>query len=471
MPRGGPNRGQGKKRSLHPGKPCPCAQCKGAPQSRSTIFRHKARGTFALPPEPEVVYEHLESDPEDRDLGREHLNGVQPAANDHEAGPSNRGPHAATNDDDEDARYNRRVNALRCEVCASPDELHFVMCDGCDKGWHLYCLRPALLAFPRGEWYCSDCAAQRGAAAPPAAGWQPQDWVPMPEDERERQDDEIKAKMEEMKTTLLRDAGGMDNYDALMFLIEQQLAVVRLYARGKMTQDTLEEVMHIMNGLLQHFGARSPEDMASEPKDWQSFKWRYRHFHDHAEHRRICDCGQHVFPVHRGGRKKPSTQVCPECHGRERDMKKPWIWMELDPVDAIRAMYMDMNIASMMRAHDLYFSTLSEQPPGPDSNDPWVVEASWGSPNHRDRRAECPAFFAEPRNVMIIACADGASTTRTEKRRYVHRSFAGIPPVVQSVCSSFEAVNWSKTTHKRVLGCEESYGETSSSFLPSMKTI
>ncbi|KAE8769237.1 lysine-specific demethylase 5B [Hordeum vulgare] len=45
-----------------------------------------------------------------------------------------------------------------CEQCESG--LHgdaMLLCDRCDKGWHMYCLSPPLESVPPGNWYCSDC--------------------------------------------------------------------------------------------------------------------------------------------------------------------------------------------------------------------------------------------------------------------------------------------------------------------------
>ncbi|XP_022928863.1 lysine-specific demethylase 5A isoform X1 [Cucurbita moschata] len=45
-----------------------------------------------------------------------------------------------------------------CEQCKSG--LHgevMLLCDRCDKGWHLYCLSPPLKQVPPGNWYCLDC--------------------------------------------------------------------------------------------------------------------------------------------------------------------------------------------------------------------------------------------------------------------------------------------------------------------------
>lgn len=45
-----------------------------------------------------------------------------------------------------------------CEQCKSG--LHgevMLLCDRCDKGWHLYCLSPPLEKIPSGNWYCLEC--------------------------------------------------------------------------------------------------------------------------------------------------------------------------------------------------------------------------------------------------------------------------------------------------------------------------
>ncbi|KAJ7944915.1 Transcription factor jumonji (JmjC) domain protein, partial [Quillaja saponaria] len=45
-----------------------------------------------------------------------------------------------------------------CEQCRSG--LHgevMLLCDRCDKGWHIYCLSPPLKQVPTGNWYCFEC--------------------------------------------------------------------------------------------------------------------------------------------------------------------------------------------------------------------------------------------------------------------------------------------------------------------------
>ncbi|PON82222.1 Autoimmune regulator [Trema orientale] len=51
---------------------------------------------------------------------------------------------------------------LSCEQCGSgenPDEL--LLCDKCDKGFHMKCLRPIVARVPIGSWLCPKCSGQR----------------------------------------------------------------------------------------------------------------------------------------------------------------------------------------------------------------------------------------------------------------------------------------------------------------------
>ncbi|CAH0728649.1 unnamed protein product, partial [Brenthis ino] len=45
-----------------------------------------------------------------------------------------------------------------CRLCrrrADPDNM--LLCDGCNKGHHLYCLKPKLAKVPEGDWFCDQC--------------------------------------------------------------------------------------------------------------------------------------------------------------------------------------------------------------------------------------------------------------------------------------------------------------------------
>lgn len=48
--------------------------------------------------------------------------------------------------------------SLRCEVCERQDqEDRMVLCDGCDRGYHIHCMDPPWSRVPRGDWYCPAC--------------------------------------------------------------------------------------------------------------------------------------------------------------------------------------------------------------------------------------------------------------------------------------------------------------------------
>mmetsp|Transcript_11250 Transcript_11250/g.12372 ORF Transcript_11250/g.12372 Transcript_11250/m.12372 type:complete len:337 (+) Transcript_11250:1-1011(+) len=45
-----------------------------------------------------------------------------------------------------------------CEKCGSMEnEESMLLCDECDKGYHMYCMSPALDSIPKGDWFCPKC--------------------------------------------------------------------------------------------------------------------------------------------------------------------------------------------------------------------------------------------------------------------------------------------------------------------------
>lgn len=41
-----------------------------------------------------------------------------------------------------------------------------LLCDDCDRGHHLYCLKPKLKAIPEGDWFCNDCKPKERVKSP-----------------------------------------------------------------------------------------------------------------------------------------------------------------------------------------------------------------------------------------------------------------------------------------------------------------
>lgn len=50
-----------------------------------------------------------------------------------------------------------------CETCGRGDDgVHMLLCDGCEAGYHIYCLDPPLTVVPKIDWYCSKCLVGTG---------------------------------------------------------------------------------------------------------------------------------------------------------------------------------------------------------------------------------------------------------------------------------------------------------------------
>uniref|UniRef100_A0A8C5CF40 Uncharacterized protein n=1 Tax=Gadus morhua TaxID=8049 RepID=A0A8C5CF40_GADMO len=50
-----------------------------------------------------------------------------------------------------------------CQLCGRGDnEDLLLLCDGCDRGLHTYCLRPRITAIPEGDWFCPACLPLTG---------------------------------------------------------------------------------------------------------------------------------------------------------------------------------------------------------------------------------------------------------------------------------------------------------------------
>ncbi|KAK8796499.1 hypothetical protein WA538_005706 [Blastocystis sp. DL] len=49
-------------------------------------------------------------------------------------------------------------DSLLCDVCGKGEnEESIIICDNCNKGFHLYCVKPILPSVPAGEWFCPRC--------------------------------------------------------------------------------------------------------------------------------------------------------------------------------------------------------------------------------------------------------------------------------------------------------------------------
>ncbi|KAJ3586897.1 hypothetical protein NHX12_013289 [Muraenolepis orangiensis] len=63
--------------------------------------------------------------------------------------------------------WERSVVKLNCQVCRKGDnDESLLLCDGCDRGCHMYCLRPKVTQVPEGDWFCPTCTAKEEGDSP-----------------------------------------------------------------------------------------------------------------------------------------------------------------------------------------------------------------------------------------------------------------------------------------------------------------
>uniref|UniRef100_A0A672TBG5 Bromodomain adjacent to zinc finger domain protein 2A n=1 Tax=Sinocyclocheilus grahami TaxID=75366 RepID=A0A672TBG5_SINGR len=63
--------------------------------------------------------------------------------------------------------WERSVIKVTCLICRKgDDDEYLLLCDGCDRGCHMFCLRPKVMQVPEGDWFCPTCVAKENGEAP-----------------------------------------------------------------------------------------------------------------------------------------------------------------------------------------------------------------------------------------------------------------------------------------------------------------
>jgi len=53
--------------------------------------------------------------------------------------------------------------AQMCEICLRGDDgMAMLLCDECNRGYHMYCLDPPLTTVPKSQWFCPPCLVGTG---------------------------------------------------------------------------------------------------------------------------------------------------------------------------------------------------------------------------------------------------------------------------------------------------------------------
>ncbi|XP_050295033.1 bromodomain adjacent to zinc finger domain protein 1A isoform X2 [Anthonomus grandis grandis] len=58
--------------------------------------------------------------------------------------------------------WSKSALLARCRICRRQnDSENMLLCDSCNLGHHLYCLKPKLTAVPKGDWFCDRCKKEK----------------------------------------------------------------------------------------------------------------------------------------------------------------------------------------------------------------------------------------------------------------------------------------------------------------------
>jgi hypothetical protein len=79
-------------------------------------------------------------------------------------------PHASTRDESviTDSTSTAANDELACQVCLDTTAgERMLLCDGCEKGFHIFCVEPKLNAVPTGDWFCTRCAPNSSVSERP----------------------------------------------------------------------------------------------------------------------------------------------------------------------------------------------------------------------------------------------------------------------------------------------------------------
>ena len=63
--------------------------------------------------------------------------------------------------------WSKSLLNTKCRICRKKsDPEKMLLCDGCDRGHHLYCLKPKLKKIPEDDWYCTECKPKMRIRSP-----------------------------------------------------------------------------------------------------------------------------------------------------------------------------------------------------------------------------------------------------------------------------------------------------------------
>jgi len=63
--------------------------------------------------------------------------------------------------------WSKSIMNTKCKICRrKTDSDKMLLCDSCDNGHHIYCLKPRLKSIPSGDWFCPECKPKERVRSP-----------------------------------------------------------------------------------------------------------------------------------------------------------------------------------------------------------------------------------------------------------------------------------------------------------------
>merc|ERR1712096_396752 len=63
--------------------------------------------------------------------------------------------------------WSKSIMNTKCKICRrKTDSDNMLLCDSCDNGHHIYCLKPKLKSIPSGDWFCPECKPKERVRSP-----------------------------------------------------------------------------------------------------------------------------------------------------------------------------------------------------------------------------------------------------------------------------------------------------------------
>ncbi|XP_037707323.1 bromodomain adjacent to zinc finger domain protein 1A [Drosophila subpulchrella] len=212
-------------------------------------------------------------------------------------------------------QWRRSTNKSLCKVCRrGSDPEKMLLCDECNAGTHMFCLKPKLRSVPQGNWYCNDCVKSLGLNEKDKKQAEKKKRKFIVEEEEEQEDDDMSDEEDEEQDEEVADDRSVASTHSSTRVYGRTLRGSRTRPTGKrLTSKEIEEAAQeeIESEEVNEFDSMTPDDDTDEESDDE--KVCQKCFYDGGEIRCAqCKLFFHLECVHL--KRLPRTDyMCKTC--------------------------------------------------------------------------------------------------------------------------------------------------------------